>query len=562
MNVGLNSKRNLPLISNSFGTNDIAYINLAKENSNFILSIPTILSKEGVTNKIGDIVLVYNYLNRSSESMFGKGINLSILRYIWDIYQNENNHVTSVTVLNGDNSFINFTYAGTDSTSNGDILMNSDVDDYLVVEYLYNEEQQIVDVKNIKLYDKYGNYYLYEYPINESNYIQFYYYKIGATDDERIVFTKNLVNNFSICYKGYAVTFYTNNSLLESIVFSINGRRYSYCNISYSNGYLTNIKKYREHLNDEGQTISGLIEDKSYDFNNLNYIIVRNNITNQYTKYYITNEKVTSFRNVLNSDNEDSGKITTISYFDKYTTVTNYKNQVEKYFMEKGRIVSSNFHNGKVSTVNYDNAGRIIENLSFINISKEESIKKGNLFPNGYMFAAGSFSVENKSDNSIVNVIEKSDGTKCLSVCNNSEENEMKVTFEVNGVDIARDSGVTFIANVQSDNLSEEQLKLKIGLSSTNDPSELQNESMYSKNINGHHDTMRAEVARLRGMRFTVIPKLNFSACHDIWLGVYSRMLSAAMRYSSFCGSMRVAVSKYFAASKYQLLARKRTPLR
>ncbi len=45
------------------------------------------------------------------------------------------------------------------------------------------------------------------------------------------------------------------------------------------------------------------------------------------------------------------------------------------------------------------------------------------------------------------------------------------------------------------------------------------------------HDTMRAEVDRLRGMGFEVIPKLNFSACHDVWLGEYSRMLSTSIYY-------------------------------
>lgn len=45
------------------------------------------------------------------------------------------------------------------------------------------------------------------------------------------------------------------------------------------------------------------------------------------------------------------------------------------------------------------------------------------------------------------------------------------------------------------------------------------------------HDTMRREVERLEGMGFEVIPKLNFSACHDTWLGEYSRMLSTRPYY-------------------------------
>ena len=45
------------------------------------------------------------------------------------------------------------------------------------------------------------------------------------------------------------------------------------------------------------------------------------------------------------------------------------------------------------------------------------------------------------------------------------------------------------------------------------------------------HEEMRAEVARLKAMGFEVIPKLNFSACHDIWLKDYSRMLSTPIYY-------------------------------
>lgn len=39
------------------------------------------------------------------------------------------------------------------------------------------------------------------------------------------------------------------------------------------------------------------------------------------------------------------------------------------------------------------------------------------------------------------------------------------------------------------------------------------------------------ELARLRSMGFEVIPKLNFSASHDMWLGEYERMLSTSIYY-------------------------------
>jgi hypothetical protein len=44
-------------------------------------------------------------------------------------------------------------------------------------------------------------------------------------------------------------------------------------------------------------------------------------------------------------------------------------------------------------------------------------------------------------------------------------------------------------------------------------------------------DKMREELRRLRAMGFEVVPKLNFSACHDSWLKDYHRMVSTRKYY-------------------------------
>ena len=44
-------------------------------------------------------------------------------------------------------------------------------------------------------------------------------------------------------------------------------------------------------------------------------------------------------------------------------------------------------------------------------------------------------------------------------------------------------------------------------------------------------ERMQAEVRRLKAMGFEVIPKLNFSTCHDIWLKEYARMVSTPKYY-------------------------------
>ena len=45
-------------------------------------------------------------------------------------------------------------------------------------------------------------------------------------------------------------------------------------------------------------------------------------------------------------------------------------------------------------------------------------------------------------------------------------------------------------------------------------------------------EEMKAELARLRGMGFEVIPKLNFSTAHFQWMGKYSRMISSPDFYA------------------------------
>ena len=44
-------------------------------------------------------------------------------------------------------------------------------------------------------------------------------------------------------------------------------------------------------------------------------------------------------------------------------------------------------------------------------------------------------------------------------------------------------------------------------------------------------EKLRNELDRLRGMGFEVIPKMNFSACHDTWLKMYHRMVSTKKYY-------------------------------
>jgi hypothetical protein len=51
------------------------------------------------------------------------------------------------------------------------------------------------------------------------------------------------------------------------------------------------------------------------------------------------------------------------------------------------------------------------------------------------------------------------------------------------------------------------------------------------------HDKLRSELAKLRQMGLEPIPKLNFSTCHDQWLGKYARMVSTP-EYYQVCGDL------------------------
>jgi hypothetical protein len=63
-------------------------------------------------------------------------------------------------------------------------------------------------------------------------------------------------------------------------------------------------------------------------------------------------------------------------------------------------------------------------------------------------------------------------------------------------------------------------------------------------------EKLRSEIARLRGMGFEVIPKLNFSTCHDTWLKDYHRMVSTKTYYK-VCADIIKDVVEMFDYPRY-----------
>ena len=56
---------------------------------------------------------------------------------------------------------------------------------------------------------------------------------------------------------------------------------------------------------------------------------------------------------------------------------------------------------------------------------------------------------------------------------------------------------------------------------------------------------LKQELAKLREMGLEPIPKLNFAAGHDVWLGKYSRMVSTDIYYG-VCKDLIEEVSALF----------------
>ncbi len=65
-------------------------------------------------------------------------------------------------------------------------------------------------------------------------------------------------------------------------------------------------------------------------------------------------------------------------------------------------------------------------------------------------------------------------------------------------------------------------------------------------------EEMEEELKVMRDMGFEVVPKLNFSACHDIWMKEYSRMLSTSIYYQ-VCADLIHEVCEIFRPRHFHL---------
>ena len=66
-------------------------------------------------------------------------------------------------------------------------------------------------------------------------------------------------------------------------------------------------------------------------------------------------------------------------------------------------------------------------------------------------------------------------------------------------------------------------------------------------------EKLKAELDRLRGMGFEVIPKLNFSTTHDAWLGPYERMVSTSKYYEVCADVIRDAMEVFAPVKNFHI---------
>ena len=237
MSICLNNKKNMPLFKNTFGTADTALIGAFIDDANFLLNIPLFNENEGIENKIGPLSLVYSRSNKNESTVYGKGINLNILKKFVALTCNTENTniIDSITIENCD--FTEITY---EREENGFILRNEESDSFIIVEY----DNISGCAANFKLYDNLGNYYFYiATSENAFDWWPIAYHKVSFNEDEYIHFFNVNLDGMEIKYNDQKMVFSFSSNILSTIRFFDNNELL--CNVSfvYSDGYLTKISK-------------------------------------------------------------------------------------------------------------------------------------------------------------------------------------------------------------------------------------------------------------------------------------------------------------------------------
>ena len=456
MYFNVNKHNNVPVLTNTFGTDDIARINILSTKAKIDFEIPLFYENEGIKNKIGPISLIYSN-NTGHEFDLGYGLGIKLINKINFVFAERENKVNIVQIKNSKYENINY-----ELDENDDILYTEEDNTYMHVDYLKDESGEIIKWNKIYLCDTSGNYLIYENKGTDINIYPSYYHKTSIKGENDIEISVNASGvDFRLDDQEIHIDNFSSNTI-KLAKFIVSGEELCTVKLIYEDRYLSSVIKYINYKENNGNTISKDISKKEYVFNNNEYIIVKNLINGFYTKYELDgNKKVTRYVNCF-EPNEESGKETTISYdSENETRISNYKGQVTKYFFDNGKLVSCIDPFNKVITINYDSENNIVEKLNMMDISDVESAKRGNMIKTSEVY---------------------DEGTDKLILHNNYGSSYSSKIVTLDNVDIIKNSGLTFIMNCKKMNSVEEKLRIKIKLINTTN-NEYEEHTAYSSLI-------------------------------------------------------------------------------
>ena len=185
MYFNVNKHNNVPVLTNTFGTDDIARINILSTKAKIDFEIPLFYENEGIKNKIGPISLIYSN-NTGHEFDLGYGLGIKLINKINFVFAERENKVNIVQIKNSKYENINY-----ELDENDDILYTEEDNTYMHVDYLKDESGEIIKWNKIYLCDTSGNYLIYENKGTDINIYPSYYHKTSIKGENDIEISVN-----------------------------------------------------------------------------------------------------------------------------------------------------------------------------------------------------------------------------------------------------------------------------------------------------------------------------------------------------------------------------------
>ena len=382
------------------------YVDLCNDSANFYHFIPL---NEYADCDITSIGLVYSYNNRSTNDIFGKGVRLSLFKRL--------EHVTStlITLYNSDFSEDIYYY-----NSNNGRFENAESDTYIVY-----------DNNKYRLFDKYGNYFEYNY--NNLSYPTLYYNKednksttiteynlnklayIRGVNSTTISFTytSNLVTN--ICVTRIFDEFDQGDDISPQTVLNIN--------ITYSNSIISEV----EYVYYKDSSITHTIS-MGFNAGGTKYT-VSDDISTRKIEVSVTSSKVSGIKAGYSSALSyeriiyiNYNTYNTRVYSSDSDTSGNRKIDNYYYFDDENKLMYSYSKEGLAKYRKYNSGGKLVykSNIEYTNIdANSTNVHTENLIQNSY-FNNGTTNYIVSSSSS-VSVVTNSDfpahlGTYMLSI--------------------------------------------------------------------------------------------------------------------------------------------------